>query len=400
MKYLSNLDLNKNQLLKARLENLASAPLSPVTGQIYYDTTDNTAYVYNGSAWLSAAGASVVGGTLLSVTVDGQEYTVNHDSVSRTDTTSTASPQPDGTFTVVDGVTTSAEGHVTAINVKTVTLPSYATSAVDVSGDATIRLTDTDGVEDDIAIIGGSQIDVTVTDASTITIAHADTSTESSIEGLLTTEIFDGITIDGNGHVTGLSTRNLTTADIGALDAGDLSVSGSTISSTESTITIDPASAGAGGTVVIAGDLTVQGTTTTINSNEVNIGDSILVLNSDATGAASANAGFEIERGDDDNISFLWNETNDRFEITNLDEPAAPYVVGRKYVKTIGSAQISGTKATITHNLNTKDIFVSLREVASDEIVYATYDAATLDTLEINFATAPSADAFIVTIIG
>jgi hypothetical protein len=400
MKYLSNLDLNKNQLLKARLENLASDPNSPVTGQIYYNTTDNVAYIWNGSAWLSAAGASVVGGNLLSVTIDGQEYTVNHDSVSRTDTTSTASPQPDGTFTAVDSVTTSAEGHVTAINVKTVTLPSYGTSAVDVDGDATIRLTDTDGVEDDIAIVGGSQIDVVVTDASTITISHADTLGADSIEDLVTTEIFDGITVDANGHVTGLSTRNLTTADIGALDAGDLSVSGSTISSTETTITIDPASAGPGGTVVIAGNLTVQGTTTTIDSNEVNIGDSILVLNSDAEGAASANAGFEIERGDDDNVSFLWNETNDRFEMTNLDEPAAPYVVGRKYVKTIGAAQISGATATITHNLNTKDVFVSLREVASDEIVYATYDAATVDTLQIRFATAPSADAFIVTIIG
>lgn len=400
MKYLSNLDLNKNQLLKARLENLASDPTSPVTGQIYYNTTDNVAYIWNGSAWLSAAGASVVGGNLLSVTIDGQEYTVNHDSVSRTDTTSTASPQPDGTFTAVDSVTTSAEGHVTAINVKTVTLPSYGTSAVDVDGDATIRLTDTDGVEDDIAIVGGSQIDVVVTDASTITISHADTLGADSIEDLVTTEIFDGITVDANGHVTGLSTRNLTTADIGALDAGDLSVSGSTISSTETTITIDPASAGPGGTVVIAGNLTVQGTTTTIDSNEVNIGDSILVLNSDAEGAASANAGFEIERGDDDNVSFLWNETNDRFEMTNLDEPAAPYVVGRKYVKTIGAAQISGATATITHNLNTKDVFVSLREVASDEIVYATYDAATVDTLQIRFATAPSADAFIVTIIG
>ena len=397
MKYLSNLDLNKNQLLKARLENLASAPTSPVTGQIYYDTTFNSAYVWNGSAWLSAAGATVVGGNLLSVTINGQEFTVDHDSVTRTDTTSTASPQPDATFDVVDGITTSAEGHITAVNVKTVTLPSYATSVADVTGVANIRLTDTDGVQDDIAIVGGSQIDVTATDASTITIAHADTSSTTSIDALVTTEIFDGITIDGNGHITGLSTRNLTTADIGALDRGNLTVVDSTISSTDSTITIDPATTGVGGTVIIAGDLTVQGVTTTINSNEVNIGDSVLVLNSDATGSASSNAGLEIERGDDANITFLWNETNDRFEITDENET---YVVGRKYVHTIGLADLSGATATVTHNLNTKDVFVSLREVGTDEIVYATYDAATLDTLQIKFASAPADGAYIVTIIG
>jgi hypothetical protein len=85
-----------------------------------------------------------------------------------------------------------------------------------------------------------------------------------------------------------------------------------------STITIDPAGLGDNtGTVVIAGDLTVNGTTTTVNSNEVNIGDAIILLNSDETLAASANAGFEIERGTDANVSFIWNEADDKWDLNN-----------------------------------------------------------------------------------
>ena len=85
------------------------------------------------------------------------------------------------------------------------------------------------------------------------------------------------------------------------------------------TITLNPNSGGAAneGVVVIAGDLTVNGTTTAVNSNEVNIGDSVILLNSDETGAASVNAGFEVERGTDANVSFVWNETDDKWDLNN-----------------------------------------------------------------------------------
>ena len=46
-KYLVNLDLNQNQLIKPRIENLASARSTPVTGQMYYNTTNNTLNFYN-----------------------------------------------------------------------------------------------------------------------------------------------------------------------------------------------------------------------------------------------------------------------------------------------------------------------------------------------------------------
>jgi len=71
--------------------------------------------------------------------------------------------------------------------------------------------------------------------------------------------------------------------------------------------------------VTIAGNLTVQGTTTQIDSNTVNIGDNILVLNSDETGTPSQNAGIEIERGTDTNVSLVWDETNDYWTVGSKD---------------------------------------------------------------------------------
>ena len=83
------------------------------------------------------------------------------------------------------------------------------------------------------------------------------------------------------------------------------------------TLVIDPAAIGDDtGEVIIAGNLTVQGNTTQVDSNVVNIGDAFITLNSDETGTPSQNAGLEIERGTSDNVLLRWNESNDKWEIT------------------------------------------------------------------------------------
>lgn len=52
MQVLTNLNLSKNELQNARIQNLAAAPAIPVSGQIYFNTTDKCLYVYSGAAWI------------------------------------------------------------------------------------------------------------------------------------------------------------------------------------------------------------------------------------------------------------------------------------------------------------------------------------------------------------
>jgi len=52
------LDFAKLEGRNLRAHQLSAAPSSPVTGQIYYDTTGNTLYFYNGSTWVSCSGGT------------------------------------------------------------------------------------------------------------------------------------------------------------------------------------------------------------------------------------------------------------------------------------------------------------------------------------------------------
>lgn len=63
--------------------------------------------------------------------------------------------------------------------------------------------------------------------------------------------------------------------------------------------------------VTITGNLTINGTTTTINTVNLTVNDNIIILNNDVTGSPTENAGIQIERGTEVNSNWLWNETTD-----------------------------------------------------------------------------------------
>jgi hypothetical protein len=108
---------------------------------------------------------------------------------------------------------------------------------------------------------------------------------------------FAGATLDGV-RVGVIAANEIDTA------SGNL-----TIDSAGGTVTVDD-------NLIVSGNLTINGTTTTVNTATLNVSDNIVVLNNDVTGSPTENAGVEVERGTSANVFIRWNETSDKWEIT------------------------------------------------------------------------------------
>jgi predicted acyltransferase (DUF342 family) len=74
-----------------------------------------------------------------------------------------------------------------------------------------------------------------------------------------------------------------------------------------------------GGDLFISGNLSVSGNNATINTQQLNVADNVITLNSDLLSNTSPteNAGLEINRGSSNKVFLLWNETTDRWTFTN-----------------------------------------------------------------------------------
>jgi hypothetical protein len=154
--------------------------------------------------------------------------TISHNNTTRSDATSSASPTHGGTFTAVDSVTTNTTGHVTGINVKTVTLPQLPTektskNIVGASNTATTNAIATNGnvylnhLEDSTVtsahkIIGAGGTTVTSDASGNITISSSTTESDT-----LAT-----VTARGNVTSTTINMQNdagITFSDTTAVDA-------------------------------------------------------------------------------------------------------------------------------------------------------------------------------------
>ena len=71
------------------------------------------------------------------------------------------------------------------------------------------------------------------------------------------------------------------------------------------------------GNQIITGNLTVNGTQTILNTETLTVDDNLIVLNNNATGSPSEDAGIEIERGSSTNVKLQWKESTDKWQFTN-----------------------------------------------------------------------------------
>ena len=76
-KFLTTLDMGKNQIITPVMENLSGAPSTPVKGQLYMNTTDNILYWWNGTGWVAAqGGAGAVPATTVTTSAVGDSAVV------------------------------------------------------------------------------------------------------------------------------------------------------------------------------------------------------------------------------------------------------------------------------------------------------------------------------------
>lgn len=69
------------------------------------------------------------------------------------------------------------------------------------------------------------------------------------------------------------------------------------------------------GSLVVLSDLVVQGTTTTINTQNVDVADQVISLNNGVAGANASDIGFFLDRGTSDPAMMFWDEGDDAFKV-------------------------------------------------------------------------------------
>lgn len=112
-----------------------------------------------------------------------------------------------------------------------------------------------------------------------------------------------------------------------------------------------------GSNIVVPGNLTVQGTQTSVESQNTVLVDNIITLNQGETGAGVTlgSSGLQIDRGSLDDAKFIWDEVNDRFTFLVGTSPAEVYI-----------GTLTGATLTLDGSVVTIDSILDEDDFASD----------------------------------
>ena len=213
----------------------------------------------------------------------------------------------------------------------------------------------------------------TATAANTLTGMTTTVSEINLLDGLTANatelNVLDGIsatTADLN-QTSGLTSKLALVDNItpGTVEASKAVTVNSTLGATFSSGTINFAD------IVVAGNLTVQGTQTILNTNIVEIDDNVIKLNAEETGAPSENGGIEIERGTSDNVLLRWNEASDIWEYT---------VDGSNYQEIVSVSK----SQTLTNKVLTNPQINDTTSITANSSEINILDGATVSTSELN----------------
>ncbi len=259
-----------------------------LAGELTVDTTKDTVIVHDGS---TAGGIPLLREDVNNLAADAISGDKVHGgtisgSVALADGATAATQSAGNSTTLIATtafVTTAVAGEDTLAEMGDVALVSAA------SGDMLVH-NGTNWV--DVAMSG----DATMAANGTVTIAA-----NSVALGTDTTGNYVASLTAGTGVTVG-----------GAAEGGTPSVAIGQAVATTSNVTFN--------NLIVDGTLTVNGSTTTVDTTNILIEDPLMFLSSGATGSASVDAGLIVERGDDANTGFIWDETADQWAAISTSE--------------------------------------------------------------------------------
>lgn len=324
-KWFNGLNLQQNQLENAVIQNLASDPSSGKAGQIYYNTTDNGYRYYNGTAWVSISAdaiKSIVAGNGLTSSTSGNAVTLTLGTPS---TSGAASGNTLGDNSVTENshthqiripsASTTEKGIVQLATDTDVTTGTETTKAVTPKQLADVYQKKQDNTLNTTAktVVGAiNEVKGTADAASTKATTNATEITNikngTTVVGKAN-KVANPLTIsDGTNSITydGSAARTLQfkpedfsesisggTATVALKDKGYAT---KTYVDTQDDKKLDKAGGIITGDLTIGGNVTVNGTTTTVNSNTLTVKDKLIEVAKDNTTTLTSPAGIIVPK--------------------------------------------------------------------------------------------------------